>query len=200
MLRRILHIRGKSETEAISLIVGLGNPGMEHSRNRHNVGFQVLDRLARRHDLVFERMEFQGLVARGTLAGEAVILVKPLSFMNRSGRVVKPIMSRYGIGTQRLLVIYDDLDLPLGKIRIRPHGGSGGHRGLESIVASIGTDGFPRVRVGIGRPDGPSPEEYVLRDFSVEESITMEEAYEKAILAVERYIDGGIDAAMNLYN
>lgn len=200
MLRRILRIREEREPEAVGLIVGLGNPGVEHSGNRHNVGFHVLDRLAQRHGLAFDRMEFQGLLARGTVVGEPVILVKPLSFMNRSGRVVRPLMSRHAISTQRLLVIYDDLDLALGKIRVRSHGGSGGHRGMESIIASTGTEDFPRVRVGIGRPDGPAPEEYVLRDFSVEESITMEAAYEKAICAVQCFVREGIEAAMNRYN
>lgn len=200
MLRRILRIREQRETKAVRLIVGLGNPGVEHAANRHNVGFHVLDRLARRHDLAFDRMEYQGLVARGTVAGEPVILVKPLSFMNKSGKVVKPMMSRYGVSTQRLVVIHDDLDLPLGKIRIRPHGGSGGHRGMESIMVSIATEDFPRVRVGIGRPDGSAPEEYVLRDFSVEESITMETAYDKTICAVECFVREGIEAAMNRYN
>ena len=200
MLRRILRIRDEREAEAIRLIVGLGNPGAEHSENRHNAGFQVLDRFAHRHKLSFDRMEFQGLLARGSVGGEPVILVKPLSFMNKSGKVVKPMMSRYKAGTQYLLVIYDDLDLPLGKIRIRPQGGSGGHRGMESIIASIGTEDFPRVRIGIGRPDGPPPEEYVLRDFSLDERITMETAYENAISAVECFIREDIEATMNRYN
>ncbi len=200
MLRRILRIRDGGQVEAVTLIVGLGNPGTEHAANRHNVGFQVLDRFASRHGLSFDRMEFQGLQSRGTVESAPVILVKPLSFMNRSGQVVKPMVSAYRVEPQRLLVIYDDLDLPLGRIRIRSRGGSGGHRGMESIISSLGTDSFPRVRIGIGRPSALPPERYVLRDFSLDERITMEMAYDKAASAVDCFLREGITAAMNQYN
>ena len=186
--------------EGTRLIVGLGNPGSEHSKNRHNVGFQVLERMASQYRLGFDRVEFKGLLARGVVEGEPVILLKPLSYMNKSGGVVKPVTSRYKIGLSDLFLIYDDLDLPLGKIRIRASGGSSGHRGMESVISSLGSDGMARLRIGIGRPSGDPPEEYVLQDFSPEESITMETAHEKAVACVLCFIREGIDVCMSEYN
>jgi PTH1 family peptidyl-tRNA hydrolase len=200
MLRRILGRHSEGIVEGTRLIVGLGNPGAEHSGNRHNVGFQVLDRLAKQYELSFDRLEFQGLLARGVIEAEPVILLKPLSYMNQSGRVVKPVLSRFKVRLENLLLVYDDLDLPLGKIRIRASGGSAGHRGMESLIASLGKDTFARTRIGIGRPGGAAPERYVLQDFSLEESITMETAYEKAIAAVVCFITEGIGETMNKYN
>ena len=200
MLRRILRRHDDRIVEGTRLIVGLGNPGSEHSKNRHNVGFQVLERLASQYRLSLDRLEFKGLLARGEIEGEPVILLKPLSYMNQSGGVVKPVTSRYKIRLGDLLLIYDDLDLPLGKIRIRASGGSAGHRGMESVISSLGSDGMARLRIGIGRPSGDPPEEYVLQDFSPEESITMETAYEKAVAYVLCFIREGIDVCMNEYN
>ncbi|HUV74263.1 MAG TPA: aminoacyl-tRNA hydrolase [Anaerolineae bacterium] len=200
MLRRILRKHDDGIVEGTRLIVGLGNPGSEHSKNRHNVGFQVLERLASQYRLSFDRLEFKGLLARGEIEGEPVILLKPLSYMNQSGGVVKPVMSRYKIRLGDLLLIYDDLDLTLGKTRIRASGGSAGHRGMKSIISSLGTDGMARLRIGIGRPSGGPPEEYVLQDFSLEESIIMETAYEKAVACVLFFIREGIDVCMNEYN
>jgi len=182
------------------LVAGLGNPGPEHAANRHNVGFQVVETFAEHHGMRFDRMEFQGLLARGDANGKVVILVKPMSFMNRSGKVVKPIMSMFGVQIEHLLVVYDDLDLPLGKVRVRSQGGSGGHRGMESIIAALGTGDFARLRIGIGRSNSLPPEEYVLRDFTIDESIEMEAAYETAVSAVECFIRHGITATMNQYN
>jgi PTH1 family peptidyl-tRNA hydrolase len=200
MWRRIFRKRESRIGKGARLVVGLGNPGPAHSRNRHNVGFSVLDRLAERYKLHFDRLEFQGRLAIGTLEGSPFILLKPLSYMNRSGRVVKPVLSRYKVDLPDLLIIHDDLDLPLGKIRIRAAGGSGGHRGMESVIASLRTDIIARIRIGIGRPQGDPPEEYVLQDFSLEESITMEGTYEQALAAVECFLREGIDATMNNYN
>jgi PTH1 family peptidyl-tRNA hydrolase len=200
MLRRIFRKRENRIVEGTKLIVGLGNPGAEHSRNRHNVGFLVLDRLADRHKLRFDRLEFQGRLAHGTVEGRPVILLKPLSYMNRSGSVVKPVLSRYKVRLEDLLIIHDDLDLQLGKIRIRAAGGSAGHRGMESVITSLRTDVVTRIRIGIGRPHGDPPEEFVLQDFSPHESITMDETYEQALAAVECFVREGIDATMNTYN
>jgi len=200
MIRRILQRRPKKEADRIKLLVGLGNPGKQHAENRHNVGFQVLDRLAARYQLSFDKIEFQGLLARGKVAGETVLLLKPLTYMNRCGEAVKPVQARYDISTEDLLVIYDDLDLPVGKIRIRERSSSGGHKGLESVIASLGTQNIARVRIGIGRPNGESPEEYVLRDFSLDESIIIEEARERAIAAAVCFVREGIAATMNTYN
>jgi PTH1 family peptidyl-tRNA hydrolase len=200
MWRRILRKHDERMVEGSRLIVGLGNPGTEHSKNRHNVGFQVLERLASQYALSFDHLEFHGLVARGEIEGEPVILLKPLSYMNRSGGVVKSVMSRYKIRLGDLFLIYDDLDLPLGRVRVRPSGGSAGHRGMESIISSLGTNGMARLRIGIGRPSQDAPEEYVLQDFSPEESISMETAYEKAVACVLCFIREGINVCMNEYN
>lgn len=200
MLSRIFGRRDQKTSGAVTLVAGLGNPGPEHAANRHNVGFQVVETFAEHHGMRFDRMEFQGLLARGDANGKVVILVKPMSFMNRSGKVVKPIMSMFGVQIEHLLVVYDDLDLPLGKVRVRSQGGSGGHRGMESIIAALGTGDFARLRIGIGRSNSLPPEEYVLRDFSIDESIEMEAAYETAVSAVECFIRHGITATMNQYN
>jgi PTH1 family peptidyl-tRNA hydrolase len=200
MLRRILRRRDERVVEGTRLIVGLGNPGREHSKNRHNVGFQALERVASRYRLSFDSVEFHGLLAHGEIEGEPVILLKPLSYMNRSGGVVKSVMSRYKIKLSNLFLIYDDLDLPLGRMRVRPRGGSAGHRGMESVISSLGSDGMARLRIGIGRPYKDPPEEYVLQDFSPEESITMETAYEKAVASVACFIREGINVCMNEYN
>ncbi len=200
MLRRILGKRGDKTLDGGRLIVGLGNPGSEHSKNRHNVGFQVLETLASQYRLSFDHLEFNGLLARGEIEGEPTILLKPLSYMNRSGGVVKSVMSKHKIGLADVFLIYDDLDLPLGRVRVRPSGGSAGHRGMESVISSLGTNGMARLRIGIGRPSGDPPEEYVLQDFSLEESIIMETAYEKAVACVLCFIREGIDVCMNEYN
>lgn len=200
MIRRILFRRPQESVEPLKLVVGLGNPGMEHAKNRHNVGAQLLERFAARHRLSFDKIESQALLAHGELGGERVILLKPLTYMNQSGKAVRPAMLRYDIRMPDVLIAYDDLDLPLGKIRLRGHGGAGGHRGMSSIIASLGTQDIARLRIGIGRSLGMPPEEYVLRDFSLEESIVLEEAYEKAIGALECFLREGITAAMNGYN
>jgi PTH1 family peptidyl-tRNA hydrolase len=200
MLRRILSWGQEKPPENPRLIVGLGNPGPEHAENRHNVGFQVIDRLAERLHVSVDRMESKGLIAQGTFAGTPVVLLKPLSYMNRSGSVVKPVFSRYKIRPDALLVIYDDLDLPVGKMRVRASGGSAGHRGMESIISSLGTAQIARIRIGIGRPSAQPPEEYVLEDFTLEQRITMEQTYDEALEAVLCFIEEGIASTMNKYN
>lgn len=200
MLRRVLPWRQAKEPEGAKLIVGLGNPGREHAGNRHNVGFHVIDKLAHKLRVSLDRVEAQGLLARGTVSGTPVILLKPLSSMNRSGSVVKPIVSRYKVRPEDLLVIHDDLDLPLGKVRIRAGGGSAGHRGMESIISALRTSDIARIRIGIGRSSGEPPEEYVLEDFSLEQSIAMDTAYDQAISAVLCFTKEGITAAMNKHN
>ncbi len=200
MIRRILSGHPKKATQPVKLIVGLGNPRKEHAKNRHNVGFQLLDSLATKYELFFDEIESQALLAHGEVAGQRVILLKPLTYMNQSGKAVRPAVRRLHIPIPNILVAHDDLDLPSGKIRLRAHGGSGGHRGMDSIVASLGTQDIARLRIGIGRPSGVSPEEYVLQDFSLEESAVMEETYEKAMIAIECFLREGITAAMNKYN
>jgi len=183
------------------LIVGLGNPGSEYAGHRHNVGFRCLDRLARTHGLAFTRWEFRARLAQGEIRGVRVLLARPLTYMNLSGQAVGPLVRRYGIPLSDLLVIYDDMDLPLGTIRLRPGGGAGGHKGMRSIIEALGSQDFPRLRVGIGRPPaGEDPVDYVLSDFTPEEGAIMEEVYERVLAAVECWLTEGIGEAMGRYN
>ena len=182
------------------LIVGLGNPGRKYAGNRHSVGFQCLDRLAEAWGLPFSRRKHKALLAQGEIAGLKVILAKPQTFMNLSGDAVERLARFYKLPPENILVIYDDLDLPLGRVRLRPEGGSGGHKGMKSIVEHLGTNGFPRLRVGIGRPTHGDPVDYVLDDFAPDEQIAIEEAYERVVSTVELWLTEGIATAMNRYN
>ena len=190
----------KGEPSIARLIVGLGNPGRKYAGNRHNVGFQCLDCLAEAWDLSFSWRKHKALLAQGEIAGLKVVLAKPLTFMNLSGDAVERIARFYKVPPESILVIYDDLDLPLGRIRLRPEGGSGGHKGMKSIIEHLGANGFPRLRVGIGRPTQGDPVDYVLDDFTLDERITIDVVYEKAVSAVELWLTEGVVAAMNRYN
>lgn len=200
MIQAFRRLWRRGELGIARLIVGLGNPGRKYAGNRHNVGFQCLDRLAEAWGLSFSKREHKALLAQGEIAGLKAILVKPQTFMNLSGEVVGRLAHFYEVPAEGILVIYDDLDLPVGKIRVRPEGGSGGHRGMNSIIQHLSTDAFPRLRVGIGRPTHGDPVDYVLGDFAPEERIGIEEAYERAVSAVEIWLAEGIVAAMNRYN
>jgi len=188
-------------TAPLTLIVGLGNPGREYADNRHNAGFQCLDRLAAAHGLSFTRRQARARVAQGNIAGRRVLLVKPQTFMNASGEAVGQLARFYKVAPEDVLVVYDDLDLPLGKIRLRPGGGAGGHRGMRSIIQHLGTEDFPRLRLGIGRPPGSmDPVDYVLSDFTADERAEMELTFERAVAAIECFLREGIEAAMNAFN
>jgi PTH1 family peptidyl-tRNA hydrolase len=183
------------------LIVGLGNPGRRFTRNRHNIGFQCLDQLARVHQLTFDKRQGRGRLALGLIEGRAVVLLKPQTFMNESGRSVAPVARFYKIPPERLLVIFDDLDLPSGSVRLRAEGGSGGHKGMRSIIAELGGQGFPRVRVGIGRPPGRmDPADYVLQDFDEQERRVMSEVHDWVVRAAECWLADGIEMAMTKFN
>jgi len=182
------------------LIVGLGNPGRQYAHNRHNVGFQCLDRLAQARGLSFAQRRAKASLVLGKIADVGVVLAKPLTYMNLSGQAVGQLVSFYKLSLEDILVIYDDLDLPLGTIRLRPEGGSGGHKGMRSIIEALGSQAFPRLRVGIGRPLDNDAVSYVLSDFTADEQITLESAYEKVVAAVELFLREGIEAAMNAYN
>ncbi|MBN1178696.1 MAG: aminoacyl-tRNA hydrolase [Anaerolineae bacterium] len=187
--------------ESPFLVVGLGNPGPRYARNRHNVGFLCLQRLAEVHGLTFDRNQKNARVALGALSSHRVVLAMPRTFMNESGGPVARLLQFYKLPPTRLLVIYDDLDLPPGTLRLRPDGGSGGHRGMRSIIQHVGRQDFPRLRVGIGRPPGRmDPADYVLQNFSADEQLLVEDALERAIAAIETWLVEGIDAAMNRYN
>lgn len=183
------------------IITGLGNPGREYARNRHNVGFQFMETLAEKHGLKFSRMMHKGIVAIGEIAGAKVALVKPMTFMNLSGECVGAIARFYKTSASDVLAVYDELDLPEGLLRLRGKGGAGGHNGMKSLITHLGTDAFPRLRIGIGRPPGRmAASDYVLQDFSAGEMAALNEAFDKAIEGVTRWIKQGIDNAMNYVN
>ncbi len=193
----------------MKLIVGLGNPGFLYVRNRHNIGFMCVSHLARMRNIRFDRQQGQARTGIGSIAGYQVVLARPQTYMNASGESVSALMRKLNITPSDLIVIHDDLDLPTGKIRLRQGRGSGGHKGIESIITHLGNGNFYRVRVGIGRPDtaesSPSDREeavigYVLSDFSPEEKRLIDKALPAVGEAVTCLLAEGLDAAMNRYN
>lgn len=183
----------------MKLIVGLGNPGRDYSATRHNVGFEVVDTLAKRcHTRILKRMG-RALTARTTIAGQEVIFAKPQTFMNLSGEAVAYIARREKIEPSEILIISDDLNLPLGKIRIRKGGSAGGQKGMRSIISHLGTEEFPRLRIGIGSARGDAVD-HVLSRFRRQEIPIIRETIQAAADAVEMIVAEGIETAMNKYN
>lgn len=182
------------------LIVGLGNPGPEYSGSRHNVGFQCLRWLARKHGLSFDGTRAHARIAQGAILGKPVVLARPQTFMNLSGQAVTGLLQWLRLGPADIVVIHDDLNLPLGRIRLRPGGSAGGHRGIRSIIDTLGTQDFARLRVGIGRPEGNDAVDYVLGDFNAAERLVMVESYARAAEAVECILADGLEATMNRFN
>ena len=185
----------------MKLIVGLGNPGSKYRDTRHNVGFKVVDELARRRDVQSWNEKFGGLEAKTWFIDVAVVLAKPLSFMNLSGQAVQAFSAFYKIETPDILVIVDDVELPLGRLRARPSGSAGGHNGLKSVISSLGTHEFPRLRVGVGRGEaGSNLSNFVLGRFSDEEREIISAEVLRAADATEVFIEKGIGPAMNMFN
>ncbi len=183
------------------LIVGLGNPGLEYKHTRHNFGFMTIEHLAGRLNVTLKRIKFKAMIAETKLDGKLVVLVKPLTFMNDSGNSVGPLTRYFKVPLGNLLVMHDDLDLPLGSVRLRPQGGSSGQRGMASIINRLGTQEFPRMRLGIGRPPGQmDPVDYVLQPFQAQEVELKKMVLDQAADAAETFIRAGIEAAMNKYN
>lgn len=184
------------------LIVGIGNPGQKYEKTRHNIGFMTVDTLAKEHSLTFDSKQAKAKVASGTINGKSVVLAKPQTFMNASGQSVRGIADFYKIVPENIMVIYDDIDIDLGMLRIRAKGGSGGHNGMKSIIQQLGNNqNFPRIRFGVGRPPGKmEPAAYVLRPFSSDEESLVIETIERAIKAIKTWLTHGIDTAMNLHN
>ena len=184
------------------LLIGLGNPGRDYPATKHNVGFMLADRLAEGHGIKFGKSG-SALIAKGVVFGAQAILIKPQTYMNLSGQAAAEFVSFYKIDAGSALVFYDDCDMPLGKIRLRKDGGSGGHKGVESIIRALGSRGFPRLRLGIGRPVSPNTtelEDYVLTPFTKEEALAVDEMLGMAVDAVKTFVTDGIDAAMNGFN
>ena len=184
----------------MKLIVGLGNPTKEYEKTRHNTGFMVLDAFSKELNVSISNTKFKGEYVKLKYKGEDVLLLKPMTYMNNSGESVIQIMNFFKIKEDDLLVIYDDLDMPTGKLRLRENGSAGGHNGIKSIIAHIGTQNFKRIRVGIDRHPRIPVVDYVLGRFSKDEQPHIEEGINNAVKAVMMYLDKGFNAAMNEFN
>ena len=185
----------------MKIIAGLGNPGAEYAHTKHNVGFMLVDALAEELGIDAWREKFNALVAEGRIGAEKVLLVKPLTYMNESGRALAPLLDWYKLAPEELIVVHDDMDIAAGTIRLRRKGSAGGHNGIKSLLAHIGSQEFSRVRIGIGRPlPGWTVVRHVLAPFSAEDGPKVHEAIAYLLPAVECIVTDGIDMAMNRYN
>jgi PTH1 family peptidyl-tRNA hydrolase len=186
----------------MKLIVGLGNPGPQYERTRHNVGFRVVDRLAEKWGWKWSERRARAILASGTVGTEKVVLVKPLTFMNLSGESVGELARWYKLPPEDILIIYDELDLPTGKVRLRAKGSSAGHNGMRDIIAKLHSTDFPRLRVGIGRPKHSRMEgrDHVLSAANGDEAILLTSGEERAVEAVQMLLAQGIEATMNVVN
>lgn len=183
------------------LIVGLGNPGKEYENTRHNMGFKVLNKLSEKYSIPITKSKFNGKYGTGTIENEKVILLEPQTYMNLSGEAIKPMLDFYKVAPSKLLVIYDDIDVEPGKIKIRMKGGPGTHNGMKSVVNIVGTEEFTRVRVGIGQPIIKlAMVDYVIGYVPEEELKILNDGIEKAAEAVEEILKHGINYAMNKFN
>ena len=183
------------------IIAGLGNPGKPYEKHRHNIGFMAVDALAKKHGMKFDKMMSRGMVALGEIGGHKVALVKPQTFMNASGECVGPVIRFYKAAPEDLMVLYDELDLPSAQLRMRKGGSAGGHNGMKSIIKCTGTQEFPRLRMGIGRPPGRmDPADYVLHNFDAAELADVHDMIDRSIAAIEIWLKDGVDLAMNRAN
>jgi peptidyl-tRNA hydrolase, PTH1 family len=197
-LKEIFNKNAEKET---FLIIGLGNPGREYRHNRHNMGFRAVDQLAQAWQIPLAHVRNKALIGQGVWNGQHIILAKPQTFMNLSGQAVASLHRFFKVPLEKILVLYDDLDLPVGTLRLRESGGSAGHKGMTSIIQQLGSNAFPRLRLGIGRPNGRLPvEEYVLQDLSQAEEKLMPTLLDSSVQAVEKYLQDGIHAAMSQFN
>ena len=183
-------------------IVGLGNIGKRFELTRHNIGFEVVDDILERHQFTLDKQKFKGAYTIERLNGEKVLFIEPMTMMNLSGQAVAPLMDYYNVDVEDLIVLYDDLDLEQGQVRLRQKGSAGGHNGMKSIIKMLGTDQFKRIRIGVGRPtNGMFVPDYVLQKFSKEEMIIMEKVIEHSARAVESFIESSrFDHVMNEFN
>jgi PTH1 family peptidyl-tRNA hydrolase len=194
----------RRQTEATKLVCGLGNPGEDYESHRHNVGFLVVDALARRLETSVGQRKFDGRFGQASSAGQRIVLLKPQTFMNRSGASVAAALRFYKIDYAHLLVIHDELDLPFGRLQLKAGGGSGGHNGLNSIIEYLGREDFARLRFGIGKPVGPDAKErvvgHVLSRFNAEQGRELDELVPRAAEAAEIWWRDGLPTAMNRFN
>ncbi|WP_459479844.1 aminoacyl-tRNA hydrolase [Clostridium saccharoperbutylacetonicum] len=181
------------------LIVGLGNPGKEYEETRHNIGFKVVDNIAKEYNIQINRQKFKGIYGEGFINGEKVILLKPTTYMNLSGESVREVVNFYNIENDEILIIYDDISLDVGKLRIREKGSAGGHNGIKSIIAHLGSEVFSRIKIGVGQPNSDLVK-HVLGKFSKEEMVTLDESIEAATNATAEIIKNDVKTAMNQFN
>ena len=186
---------------AVKLIVGLGNPGPEYANTRHNTGFMVLDMISQAYGIAMSKIKYKAVIGEGIIGGQKVVLAKPQTYMNRSGLSILDLTRGYGVENSHIIVIYDDIDLDVGVVRIRPSGSAGTHKGMGSVIYQLQTQDFPRIRIGVGSPD---PEEdlvqYVLSPLGEEEIPPFLDACKRAIKGVELIITKGVCEAMNKCN
>lgn len=182
------------------LICGLGNPGKEYEATRHNLGFIAVDVLSSRFEIKVDRLRFRALTGEGRIGDEKIIIAKPQTFMNLSGEAVRPLADYYEIPSDKIIIVYDDADLPPGALRIRPNGGSGTHNGMRSVIYQLGTENFPRIRIGTGSSELIPLEKFVLGKWTEAERPILAEAVQKAAEACETIVRTGLDDAMNKYN
>ena len=183
------------------IIAGLGNPESKYDKTRHNIGFRLIDELAVRNGITFSDRKHNGLVGKGIISGEKVILLKPLTYMNLSGECVGPAADYYKVEPENVIILFDDISLDVGRIRIRKKGSAGGHNGIKSIIAHLGSENFLRLKFGVGdKPKEMDLADYVLGRFSSQDEATVSEGIKRACEAVECMIGEGCDAAMNKYN
>lgn len=181
------------------LIVGLGNPGKEYEDTRHNIGFKVIDNIAKEYNIEINRQKFKGVYGEGFINNKKVMLLKPTTYMNLSGESVREVVDFYNLENSEVIVIYDDISLEVGKLRIRDKGSAGGHNGIKSIIAHLGSDIFPRIKVGIGQPNGDLVK-YVLGKFTKEEMTILSESIDASTKATEEIIKSNVKTAMNQFN
>ena len=184
------------------IIAGLGNPTKQYEGTRHNVGFDVIDRLSEKYNIAVDTKKHRALIGKGMIAGQKVILAKPQTYMNLSGESIRSLLDYYKVDEEHeLLVIYDDVSLGVGQLRIRAKGSAGGHNGIKNIIAHLGGQVFPRIKIGVGeKPPKYDLADYVLGHFSKAEKVLMDEGYDNAVRAVEMIVSGDIEGAMNEYN
>lgn len=198
---RLFVSKKESSGTRMKLIVGLGNPGREYELTRHNIGFMAIDELAKRWNISLNEKKFKGLFGAGFVNGEKVILLKPLTYMNLSGESIRPLMDYYKIDVEDFVVLYDDLDIPVGKLRLRMKGSAGGHNGVKSTISHLGTQEFQRIRMGIDRPkNGMKVVDYVLGRFTSEEIPDVNHSIEKAADACEEWLNKPFLQIMNTFN
>ena len=184
------------------MLVGLGNPGSKYERSRHNVGFRAIDLLCAKLGCRADRLRLKALTGFCELGGQKVLLVRPMTYMNLSGQAVRPLADYYKIPPEHILVIFDDISLPVGKLRVRPEGSAGGHNGIKSLIAELGTQNFPRIKVGVGEKPHPDYDlaDWVLSSFTAQEEKLLAPVLERAVEAARTVIESGTQQAMNRYN